>query len=246
MNHVDYMERKRLAAQGQPSSPTTAKRPRKLKIVARKKKASLPPKVVAMPSKSSKKLGVIPKAGRQSRPGLAASARPGRKLGNPGSAVKIETRENEVQALELRKKGHSYPAIAAQLGCSTATAFQMVMRVLAAYEDDIKEQIPRVRQLELERLDGMLTKLQPKIDMGDDRAVNTALNLMARRAKFMGLDAPTEVHSTGEIQLVPDADLDNEIRQLNASLGMIAEGMNPVRIVDVVPELEAATAEVER
>ena len=45
---------------------------------------------------------------------------------------------------------------------------------------------------------------------------------------------------------MPDADLDNEIRQLNASLGMIAEGMNPVRVVDVVPELEAATVEVDR
>jgi hypothetical protein len=246
MTHVDYMERKRLAAQGQLPTPTVAKHPRKLKIVARKKKASLPPKVVAMPSKSSKNhIGIT---SRQSRPGVAASTRSNakRKPHNPGSAVKIETREREEQALALRKQGYTYPEIGQQLGISTATAFQSVMRVLAAYEDDIKEQVPRVRQLELERLDDMLTKLQPKINMGDDRAVNTALNLMARRAKFMGLDAPTEVHSTGEIQLVPDTDLDNEIRQLNASLGMIAEGMNPVRVVDVVPELEEATVEVDR
>ena len=246
MNHVDYMERKRQAAQGQPS-PTAAKRPRKLKIVASKKKASLPPKVVAMPVPATKKVGVIPKAGRQSTPGIAASARPGRKLGNPGSAVKIETREREEQALELRKKGHSYPEIGRQLGISTATAFQMVMRILAAYEDDIKENVPSVRRLELDRLDNWLTKLQPKIDNGDDRAINTGLNLMGRRAKLLpGLEVPTEVHSTGEIQLVPDMDLDAEIRQLNASLGLIAEGVRPVRVVDVVPELEQATAEVER
>jgi DNA-binding CsgD family transcriptional regulator len=199
-----------------------------------------------MPPKSGKNhIGIT---SRQARPGIAASTRSNAKVKphNPGSAVKIETREREEQALALRKKGMNYPDIGRKLGVSTSTAFQMIMRVLAAYEDSIKEQVPRVRQLELERLDDMLTKLQPKIDSGDDRAVNTALNLMARRAKFMGLDAPTEVHSTGEIQLVPDADLDNEIRQLNASLGMIAEGMNPVRIVDVVPELEEATVEVDR
>jgi hypothetical protein len=132
-------------------------------------------------------------------------------------------------------------------GMGEATAFQSVMRVLAAYEDDIKEQVPRVRQLELERLDSWLTKLQPKIDNGDDRAINTGLNLMGRRAKLMpGLEVPTEVHQTGEIQLVPDADLDAEIRQLNASLGLIAEGVHPARVVDVVPELEQATVEVER
>jgi hypothetical protein len=244
MNHVDYMARKRLAAQGQPPTPTVAKRPRKLKIVARKKKASLPPKVVAAPVPIDKKA----KAVKSPRTNVAASTRPNAtgKPHNPGHPQMIAARAHEEQALELRKKGFSYPEIGRQLGVSQAGAFQMVMRVLAAYEDDIKEQVPRVRQLELERLDDMLTKLQPKINMGDDRAVNTALNLMARRAKFMGLDAPTEVHSTGEIQLVPDTDLDNEIRQLNASLGMIAEGMNPVRIVDVIPELEAATAGVEQ
>jgi len=133
---------------------------------------------------------------------------------NPGSKRHLQAREHEEKALELRKKGWSYNEIGAQLGISRVAAFQSVMRVLAAYEDDIKEQVPRVRQLELQRLDSMLTKLQPRINQGDDRAINSALKIGERRAKLMGLDAPVEVSHTGEIQLVPDEQLDAEIRQL--------------------------------
>jgi hypothetical protein len=233
MNHVDYMARK----QGKPI--TSGPIPVKAKAIL---------KVVAMPAKSNGKNYIAVKSGTRSRPGVTASVRPNakHKPRNPGHPVRIETRQREEQALALRKQGYTYPEIGKQLGISTATAFQMVMRVLAAYEDGIKELVPRVRQLELERCDTRTKALSKKVAAGDTHAILTDIKVSERRAKLMGLDAPTEVHSTSEIQLVPDADLDAEIRQLNASLGMIAEGMNPVRIVDVVSELEEATVEVER
>jgi DNA-binding CsgD family transcriptional regulator len=120
---------------------------------------------------------------------------------NPGSKRHLQAREHEEKALELRKAGYSYKEIGAQLGISRVAAFQSVMRVLAAYEDDIKEQVPRVRQLELQRLDSMLTKLQPRINQGDDRAINSALKIGERRAKLMGLDAPLEIDHSGTIEV---------------------------------------------
>jgi hypothetical protein len=156
---------------------------------------------------------------------------------NPGSKRHLQAREHEEKALELRKKGWSYNEIGAQLGISRVAAFQSVMRVLAAYEDDIKEQVPRVRQLELQRLDSMLTKLQPRINQGDDRAINSALKIGERRAKLMGLDAPVEVSHTGEIQLVPDEQLDAEIRQLASMLGVVtAPAAEPEPIGKTDPE----------
>ncbi len=68
-----------------------------------------------------------------------------------------------MKALDLRKRGKSYSEIATQLGVTPAAAYQMVMRVLEAYDRDIREEVPHVRQIELHRLDYYLDCLQKKI-----------------------------------------------------------------------------------
>jgi len=141
---------------------------------------------------------------------------------NPGSPVRIAAREHEMKALQMRREGFSYPEIASKMGITQAGAFQCVMRVLAAFEDDIKELVPSVRQIELQRLDYYLSKLKERINQGNDKAIGSALRIQERRAKLMGLDAPVEISHSGEIQLIPDDQLDTEIHQLATSLGMIS------------------------
>jgi hypothetical protein len=48
-----------------------------------------------------------------------------------------------------------------------------------------------VRELETQRLDAMLFALRTKIKQGDVRAIDTAIRIADRRAKLLGLDAPT-------------------------------------------------------
>jgi len=52
-----------------------------------------------------------------------------------------------------------------------------------------------VRQMELDRLDHYLNRLDPKIEAGDEKAINTALRVGESRRKLLGLDAPTQSES---------------------------------------------------
>jgi hypothetical protein len=148
---------------------------------------------------------------------------------NPGSKRHLQAREHEEKALELRKKGWSYNEIGAQLGISRVAAYQCVMRVLAAYESDIKENVPAVRRLELERCDAMTKALAKRVDKGDVRAILANLKVSERRAKLMGLDVPTRLEHGGvdgqPIEMrMSDAELDGEIQQLVSVLRIVVTG----------------------
>ncbi len=111
--------------------------------------------------------------------------------------------EKQRLALELRKAGVSFPQIAAQLGYkSVSGAFDAVD---SAIKRLLQEPAEEVRKLEVARLDHMLSAVWPSVQRGDERAVEMALKIMARRAKLLGLDAPKAVELSGDLRLSIDA-----------------------------------------
>ena len=108
--------------------------------------------------------------------------------------------ERRAQALELRKRGMSYRQIGQELGVSRNTAHRYVTEELDELRAETRASAEQLRDLELERLDQYLARLQPKIEDGDEKAIATALRVQERRAKLTGLDAPqrTEVTIGGE------------------------------------------------
>ena len=126
----------------------------------------------------------------------------------------IETREQDARAVDLRRKGLSYPQIAENLGFSAkSSAYEAVKRGLKdLYQEDVDGQ----RMLELDRLDDMLRVLY-RVAMARHRAagrdgklltdengnpvfddaitVQAALavvKLSESRRKLLGLDAPAK------------------------------------------------------
>ena len=108
----------------------------------------------------------------------------------------IRAREREKRALELRKAGLSYAQIAEKLGYADPSgAHKAVMRALDKLVP--KEDVEKVRRLELARLDAIAIKLWKQIvEEGDIQAVNAYLRVMERRARYLGLDAPQKVAPT--------------------------------------------------
>lgn len=107
------------------------------------------------------------------------------------SERRIEAAEKKRQALELRKAGATYAAIAAALGYeSTSSAYKAVMTAIRAI---YREPAEEVRELEIARCDEMLRALWPGVMAGDAKKVNAALRVMERRSKYLGLDAPQKV-----------------------------------------------------
>lgn len=122
----------------------------------------------------------------------------------PGSLARDARLE---EALRLRRCGFDYQQIAdtpwedsenarGTLYCDRHAARRAIV---AARNDTIREAADEVRQLEVERLDMILVGLADKgLFEGNVQVVNAAMPLMARRAKLLGLDAPTQIESTGD------------------------------------------------
>lgn len=103
--------------------------------------------------------------------------------------------EKQRQALELRKAGVGYRQIADRLGYEGPAGAHYA--VTAALKRTIQEPADEVRRLELERLDTLLVGLWAQAVATKDKpanplAVDRVLKIMARRAAYLGLDAPVK------------------------------------------------------
>lgn len=103
--------------------------------------------------------------------------------------------KRQLDAVEMRKQGMSYRAIADRLEVS----FQQVQR-------DVTEELKRLaalnlnaadelRQLELERLDRIIAGMDHWVQAGNAQAAMATLKAMDTRAKLLGLYAPEKVQA---------------------------------------------------
>lgn len=115
---------------------------------------------------------------------------------------KATVHAESAKALELRLTGMSYRAIAEALGVSDHST--IAQRVQIALKEIIREPAENVLKMELERLDKMLLGMWKKAAAGDLQALDRALKIQDRRARYLGLDAPTKT------QEVPVASLTDE------------------------------------
>lgn len=98
----------------------------------------------------------------------------------------LEQREKQHQALVLKKQGYSLQEIAKKLGYAGRQGVHELIK--SAIKELVHVPAEEERKLCLERLDSWLVKLQPKIDAGDTKAIETALKIETRRARLQGLD----------------------------------------------------------
>lgn len=135
--------------------------------------------------------------------------RPTTRVGREAKTSKRRTRrlEREVRAVEFRKAGLTYEAIAERISdienaeaiergedpakpIRASTAYKCVRRWFQRTERKTAETIEDVRQLELERLNTMLTGLWTRARDGDAAAIDRVIKIQQRRAELLGLDAP--------------------------------------------------------
>lgn len=106
------------------------------------------------------------------------------------SPRRIDARERAAEALSMRKAGKSYRAIAAALGYrSPQAAFDAVQRAFGRLGTESAEDL---RALELLRLDALWKVHFSAARQGDVAGTQICLRIMERRAKLLGLDAPTQ------------------------------------------------------
>ena len=103
----------------------------------------------------------------------------------------------EKEVVRLRIAGLHYESIARNLECSVGGAHKACMRAIDRSQKEIAEEAGKVLDLELRRLDEMLRILWLKVLEGNLSAMDRALHIMDRRARYLGLDAPEKHEHTG-------------------------------------------------
>lgn len=117
--------------------------------------------------------------------------------GNPSPAA-VTSLDRRLAALEMRKAGVIYENIATALGYSSKqAAWRAVQQMLKEVKH---EGVESLRVLEGERLDTLFNAAwEIATDTGrrpEDRlqAITAGVRVMDRRARLLGLDAPTKTH----------------------------------------------------
>jgi len=108
----------------------------------------------------------------------------------------VMTKENRDRALELRTAGLPYSAIGKAMNLSKSQAARLVEQGLNELTESIKEKALNVRELELRRLDAIVASHWTS--RADPKSANVILNSMDRRAKFLGLDAPSRTENLNQ------------------------------------------------
>ena len=116
---------------------------------------------------------------------------------NSTKPARIRSKQRQAQALELRKAGATYQAIADQLGYASARSCAESVR--SALRTAIHEPAEELRGMEIERLDNMMLVLWPRVMQGDLACMDRALRIQLRIAELAGYD---RVQATVEHQNV--------------------------------------------
>jgi DNA-binding CsgD family transcriptional regulator len=116
----------------------------------------------------------------------------------------------------MRLEGHVPRDIARTLGI----ALQTVQNHLAAVFNGLTTpKAEEARQLELDRYDRLLTKLEPGVEAGDVRSILAAAKIGAQRTQIQGLDKPMKIEVTNITIDAIDAAIAQLTEQMNQASG---------------------------
>lgn len=150
---------------------------------------------------------MVPKS-PQTKPTRRRQSKPGGKTTSPKGLTESQLEERRSIVFEMRaRQCLSFREIAARVtaGGSGRAAFAMTAKTAfddywSVMERDVmvaSDDLERHRATELHKCDQMEAGLASDAMGGDPSAVNSFLRVMQRRARLLGLDAPTQVSGPG-------------------------------------------------
>jgi len=147
-----------------------------------------------------------------SKPGASRRPRPRK----PAAPETIARAERDQRAVDMRRAGVSWDAIARALGYSdSGHAHRSFMTYMHNYP---KETVEQSRQVELDRLDQLQAAIwQQCLASGSSNqhwAIDRMLKISDQRARLLGLNAPVRQ----EVSVITESAVDTAIRDLQTQL----------------------------
>ena len=100
------------------------------------------------------------------------------------------------KALEMRRRGASYEAIAKAIGYADRSGAKKLINW--AYEQTLRENVEEARELELQRCDRLQERMEEFLEAGELAAGDRIAKLIELRCKIQGVFAPTKTEVTGK------------------------------------------------
>jgi hypothetical protein len=154
------------------------------------------------------------------------SHRTPRKVRQPTSdKARVRAEVQRGDAVQLRLAGATYTQIAQRLGVSRSYGYYLVSTALARTRARTEESATEMLALDLGRLDALLLGIWQTAVAGNLLAIDRVLKILERRARLLGLDAPTKVAPTspdGAVAWQPEQaseDFYDEVLQILAEHG---------------------------
>lgn len=109
---------------------------------------------------------------------------------------KIDALENRRKAVALRRMGMSIQDIADKLGLSKSSVHKTITKAMAESRAAMECDVAELKALEVDRCDQLQLAAWPQALKGSTQHIEKVLKIMERRARLLGLDAPTKVAPT--------------------------------------------------
>lgn len=100
----------------------------------------------------------------------------------------LDAIEKQARAMELLKEGNTFEVIAEKLGYANRSCAHKA--VMTGLKRTLQVPADELRTVHRMRLETMLSAIWWAVRNGDNKAIETALRIMEREAKLIGLDAP--------------------------------------------------------
>ena len=135
-------------------------------------------------------------------------------MGARPSRLKPEVLEREANVLKLRRGGLTFDLIAKELGFKNASGAHKAYT--NACKRIVQSDVEEIRATELDRLDIAQGAIWSRVMRGEVPAVMALLKIMERRARILGIDAPTKAQV--DITYYDAETIDKEVQRLVAIL----------------------------
>jgi len=100
---------------------------------------------------------------------------------------------HQKEAFQMYLSGYSITDIASKIGVGFATVTSYLNKALEEEQEALKDLKVKVKEIELKRLDLLQAAYYEKAMSGDKDSFLVVHKIMERRAKYLGLDSPTEI-----------------------------------------------------
>lgn len=141
-----------------------------------------------------------------------------RAAAHPNATNRAELATLRAQAFDLAVQGMSHREIGEKLNRNRGIIATWIQTEI---DELIVHKVEQYRKVQLARLESYLVALKPRIDRGDEKAINAAIRIAERISKLFGLDAPVKVDAT--MHEVDQADVELTEMVNSAKAKMAAE-----------------------